>query len=213
MEIDSFVASLLRFGRGAGGDSVVAWEGEVAYGLSYDRTVLVRAITDVVRVGEVVFRATDYEGSEVKMEGDRVTFYPGSGVKVRVQRPAFSWKGLHGLYERLWSEEGPGVSLSRSDLKLLDESLPHVELVWDGSQIKLLQRDIYTGKVVEILKGRSGEARAKMAIRTGDFWALMGMGLLWDIRAADGYFCASTVGVRAILGGCVYDDLGDLGVV
>ena len=215
MKLDQVVAAATKFGRGAGGDAVIAWKDDLVYCLSYDRTVLLRARRIVPRrPDEVVFHATDYEGPNCRLEGPNVIF-ENNGARVRTPRPVFTYEGLSKLFDRLWEGDGPALMVGRSVLSLLEEGLPHVEFVWNGEVTLLVQRDIYTGKTLELEQSPQMVAEKEpLAMRTDDFWSLFALAEVLLFKDLGTHFKVSDLhSFEAIVGGCIYDDLGTLGVV
>jgi hypothetical protein len=218
MKLDSVVAAAIQFGRGAAGDAIVAWKGDMVYCLSYDRTVCLQ-VRHVVpqREDEVSFRACDYEGPECGFKGKHVVFILENGARVRVPRPPYTFNGLDALFTRLRPSElgGAALMIERDILPYLDDSLPHVEFRWDGSEARIIQRDIYSGKILDIERRPIEGAQASpLAMRTGDFMALFGLHSSYRFQHCGDYFHVTNLhGVEAVVGGCLYDDLGKLHIV
>jgi hypothetical protein len=105
--------------------------------------------------------------------------------------------------------------LDASILSLLEESLPHVEFRWDGEQTRIIQRDIYSGKIIEIEKESQKVAEsAPLAMRTKDFGALFSLARsLRFMDCGDFFHVTDFHDIEAIVGGCLYDDLGKLNVL
>lgn len=217
MKIGDVVAVAARFGRGALGDAVVAWNGDVAYALSYDRTVLLRGRVEDIRADEVRFRACDWEGPDVRMKDGRVTFRvtrKGQDAEVTVPAPGETFRGFEGMWARFWPDDLPGrpaIGLHKDVLAVLDDGLPHVEMVFRDGHAVLAQRDIYTGRLVKVrrLAAVPGQT-APMAMRTADFLALFWLADDILLRDCGQYFIASGRGWDAVIGGCLYDELGVL---
>ena len=214
MKLESVIAAAVRFGRGAGGDAVVAWKGQEVYCLSYDRTVClhVKRITPK-RNDEVVFHACDFEGPNCRFEGASVIF-ENNGARVRTPRPPFTFEAFETLFKRLAEGTGASVLLSRDLLSLLDDDLPHVEFRWDGEKTILIQRDIYTGKTLEIdVLPQEVATKEPLAMRTDDFWSLFALASPLLFTDCGTHFKVSDLhSFEAVVGGCVYDALGTLGL-
>jgi hypothetical protein len=218
MRLEQIVAAAIRLGRGAGGDAIVAVKGPEAYVISYDRTVAlhIRGVAPP-QPDEVVFRACDYEGPLIKDSGTGHVVFTIEGGVVRVPKPVgWSFDGLASLFLRLTPEgKLPGVMLNRIVLSKIDETLPHVEFVWTEEGCRLIQRDIYTGKTLELaVKPVDSTGAEPLAMRTEDFAALFSMSKILLFSSASPVFLVSDHrAVRALVGGCLYDDVGVLKII
>ena len=105
--------------------------------------------------------------------------------------------------------------LERDILSYLDDSLPHVEFRWDGEEVRIIQRDIYTGKILEIERQPVDTVVAEpLAMRTDDFMALFGLCQSCRFQNCGSYFYVTNLhDIEGVVGGCLYDDLGKLQVI
>jgi hypothetical protein len=219
MHVDDVVAAAIQFGRGASGDAVIAWKGDVAYCLSYDRTVLLRA-TNVspVRDDAVVFRACDYEGPDCRLHGKWVEFTLQDNTKVSVPRPLQSFKGLSTLFKTFENESSQAdckLILARTILADFDADLPHVEFHFKPTATHLIQRDIYTGKVLDISRESVCKEAEPLAMRTQDFMALFGLAASLTFAQNKDFFLVTSMSseLTAVVGGCIYDAVGRLNIL
>lgn len=215
--IDRLIAASLKLGRGAAGDSILAWRGEDAYVLSYDRTICIHCWKMEEQTGEVSFRVCDYECPKISTDGEWVTFHLADS-KITVPAPVETFKGIAALFSRLKpakDNEHPKLILDRKILRNLSDDLPHVEFVWDGSDSKIIQRDIYTGKIVEIavVPHPHKIEQKPLAIRSADIFTMFSLGNSFMVTACEDYFHLTDLNkIEAIIGGCLYDDIGKLNV-
>lgn len=219
MNIRKALGPAMAFGRGASGDSVAAWGRDVLYALSYDRTVMYRVdrVTPGRKGDPVAFRVSDFESTDVKREGPALVFNVGDGALVRVAAPAETFEGLEALFTRFdlrGEPDAAAVMLTSKDAMLLDGDLPHVEFVARGGAFKIVQRDFYSGRTLEVeRKAMSGTGSVTMplAMRTQDFKTLFQLATSYVIKVGDGWFYADNLAdVRAVVGGCLYEDVGRL---
>lgn len=220
MNVDRLVAAALHFGRGAAGDAVLAWRGNDAYVLSHDKVICLHSSKLPHRETAVCFRVCDYETPDVQQRGNQVIFSVRQGnemAEVTVPAPPESFAGLAGLFARFKAGVvgRPGVMLSNGLLRLLADDLPHVEFLWDDNQCRIVQKNVYTGKTLLIRKmpQRAGEGKP-LALRTADLFALFSLANAFLLtHCGDYFFLTDFRGLEAIVGGCLYDDLGDLNIL
>ncbi len=171
-------------------NTVYAIENEV-FILGYDNTVLLRfklRRTEAPFAHPVSFRANDYDSQDFYEEDGKIVFSQQSGDYTRLKRcgtPDMTPAQVRELFEELEASAGDAVevSLDKQVLPLLDRSLSHIEFVGaEGEQLKLIQRNIYSGTVIEIQKGADGGGLLgteslsadiePIALKTPDFMAL-----------------------------------------
>lgn len=191
-----------------------------------DNTVLIRFFSpDGSFKNPVSFLANDYEGDSFYEENGKIIFT--SSVKGFVkakscQVPAQTPEDVETLYKKYTKKPENQVTLSKSILGLLDTALSHVELSVNNGEFVLTQRDIYSGSIQKIkkksglgissdnLKGSFGP----IGLRTSDFEALFtfseSLNFFLDPKLGYIVVTGSKWKMRAIIGTCLYDELGTI---
>ncbi len=164
--------------------------GDEVFIFGYDHTILLRfklRKTEAPFAHPVSFKADDYDSQEFYEEDGKIVFAQQSGDYTRLKRcgtPDMTPAQVKALFEQLLEAQGEyvEVQLDKQVLPLLDRSLSHTEFTGEaGGQLKLIQRNIYSGTVIEVEKGGGGgllgaETLAAdiepVALKTPDFSAL-----------------------------------------
>jgi hypothetical protein len=160
------------------------------YILNMDHTVILNFTIPSKEPGfdnAVAFSANDYDSEKFHEEEGKIIFAQKNS-KTGVVRTK-SCAGVEVSFEeieKLFSEHyrkmrDPGLSrfsFERDSLPFLEENLSHLEIKAEGGKWSIVQRDIYTGVVIE-LKKPAGDLRddldrdfGPIGIRTNDFLAL-----------------------------------------
>ncbi|MFA5525883.1 MAG: hypothetical protein WC992_03570 [Acholeplasmataceae bacterium] len=158
--------------------------------LGYDHTVLLRfklRKSEAPFAHPVSFRANDYDSQEFYEENGKIIFVQKNGEYTRVKScgtPDMTPVQVRELFHKL-NEADSGfvtVQLDKNILPLLDRSLSHTEFVGAaGEPLKLIQRNIYSGSVIEVVResggGLLGDENLEddiepIAIKTPDLMAL-----------------------------------------
>lgn len=214
IHIDRIAVMAVRLGHSALGDSIVAWKGENAYVLSYDRTTLATCRVSPVFDGEIRFRATDYIGQKVRVNGTRAVFTSSSKIHVTVVMPPETFSLLDEMFSKfVVAEDGARVLLGQNDLTALDEDVAHVEIGWRHRQCYLFQRDVFTGRVVTIgpLVGSGHEGARPIAVRTLVLQALASISSsLVVVDCGQWFRITGDNGLEAVVGACLYDSLAEI---
>ena len=168
-------------------NTIYATGGEI-FIMNYDHTVMLHFR---LRKSEgqfdqpISFKANDYDSNHFEEKDGRIIFYSGKGDYERKKICGTTditpeeVKEIYGDY--ILDEDGRQiVSLSRDMLELLDQDLSHIEFSGKkGETIKMIQRNIYSGGIIEIKKSSKGffkeeltEDFGPVAIKTDDFKAL-----------------------------------------
>ena len=163
------------------------------YILNYDHTVLLRfklRKSEAPFAHPVSFRANDYDSNQFREEEGRIKFTSTSGEYTKVKTcgtPDLSPDEVEQLYKEYTAidpDQFEEVTLDKNILPLLEKSLSHTEFVGvAGGVVKLVQRNIYSGAVIEVQKEPSAggllgttdtltENLEPIAIKTQDFLAL-----------------------------------------
>jgi hypothetical protein len=214
--------------------STVYAEGSTIYIFNSDHTLLLRF---QLRNSEspfekaVSFRASDYDNRDFREEDGRVVFTSGvEGWKREksCSTPELTFEDVAAMWERCEEEDGleNTVLLSAELLKLLDDSLSHVEISAVDGDLKIVQRNIYSGSIIEITRESDGFGLAgdeikgdfgPIGLRTPDFRALFEFqpSLSFHIPSGEGGIVVvksldSKMPLMAVLAQCLYDELGGI---
>lgn len=200
--------------------------GKDLYILNMDDTILMHFLMDQKFPGAVSFFANDYESPSVEIDQGAITFITNrSGYEQRksCQQPKLDFEGVTGIWRRFFpvTTDYP-MMISKAAAGLLDDSLSHVEIHGKDNQIKLIQKNIYSGSRVEVFESGASESLLSMhvvpenmqpiGIRTNDFQALFSFAESITFYIQPGhnyvYFKDSANLFEGILATCVYDELG-----
>ena len=169
-------------------NSIYAINNEV-FIINYDHTVLLRfrlRKTESPFKNPISFNANDYDSNEFYEEGGKIIFICTEGnmqrkksCKISNNTPTEIKDVFLKFIKR--QEECAMINISKSILSLLDVNLSHIEFSGiKGSPIKLIQRNIYSGSVIEIQEKTESTLFQSalpfniepIALKTNDFVAL-----------------------------------------
>lgn len=165
--------------------------------MNYDHTVLLRfklRQTETAFEHPISFKANDYDSDVFEEVDGKIIF--------TTEKPGFTRKKICGTtdmtpeqVQELFSGyfdigEREGVELTKDVLELLDPALSHVEFIGEeGKPIKMIQRNIYSGGIIEVTQKGTGmfsnELKAgfgPIAIKTGDLQALFSFPDMGDLK-------------------------------
>ncbi len=201
------------------------------YILNQDFTVLLRF---PLRQSEnpfdspISFAANDYDSSIFAEKDGKICFVQEQGDFVReksCRTPGQSPKEIKKMFKDLSNvgKKKDKATLNTDFVKLLDESLSHVEFSARKGSLIIKQRNIYDGSVITIVKkkkkglGVSSDAKLEsfkpIGIRTNDLLALFAFaesvsfyfnnkGITW-VESED-----RKMPFKGIISQCIYDELG-----
>lgn len=200
--------------------------------MNYDHTVLIRfrlRQSEGVFEHPVSFKANDYDSNIFEEKDGRIIFYTEKGGYERKKvcgTSDLTTEEVKELFEKYVVDEEPrqAVELSEEVLSLLDDSLSHIEFSGEkGGSIKMVQRNIYSGGIIEIKKSNKGlftetldEDFGPVAIKTDDFKALFSFQSVlkfeFPTRGAEDYIMIRSLDKNkrdmvAIVACCLYDEL------
>ena len=220
LEIPALVAAQLR--NGSQQESVVLVKGQTAYVVNSERTMLVRMLLDDTFSSEIRWRAADWEdGTIVATFGGNTTFRSSQTGIARTKTcpaPTLSFVEVDTAWNKSLSDTDgqSGYVLVGSVLKShLDESLSHVEFWNVDGRLRLKQRDLYGGSLIELDLNLMANTDHKLnidriSVRTKDFLGLFlvdGLGHKPVFRFGSKSTRVEGNTFMAILGNCVYDDM------
>lgn len=190
----------------------------------------------------IAFFSSDYESSKFEINHDLVGFKldSTSGEWTRTTTckiPNQTFGDVDDMFKKLYN--GPvidkhqiigGAIIDKGVLDLIKENLSHIEFSVRNKELYLIQRDIYSGSISEIKrKNREGlglieepyefsRDPAPLGIRTNDFLALFSFAdkvTFQFLPEEFGYFLvkAPHSGLTGVLGGCLYDSIGELNYI
>lgn len=229
-EIFQYAAKLDQSGKMK--NTILCNEREV-FIINFDKTILLSFILPVVCEDfkeRIIFDANDYDSSIFEVEGNSVVFKQVENGYVRKKKcgvnKSLDFDAISTLYYR-YSRKKTTASfgLRREIMDLLQDDLSHVEIHNDNG-LKIIQRDIFSGTVIEITKDKSGlDILASdnlgqfepMGLRTVDLDALFSYDRELSFSFVPGlnYFIVNgkTTKMKGILSWCLFDEIGNFNVV
>lgn len=179
---------------------------------------------------EIVFDANDYDSSNFYIEDHSIVFKIVQDGYIRKKKcgtnKTVNLKDIIVLYQSYTEKKiTSNFALKREINGLLQDDLSHVEIHYDKG-LKIVQRDIFSGTIIEITKDKSGlnlTATDKLSpfepigLRKIDLDALF----LYDREVSFSfvpdlnYFIikGKTTNMQGILAWCLYDELGTIDIV
>jgi len=169
-------------------NTIYAIDNEV-FILNYDHTVLLRfrlRRTEGNFEHPISFKANDYDSNVFEEVDGKIVFHSEKGDYQRkkicgtTDLTPKEIKQLYHTYQEETDEKLSPIVISRDVLELLDSDLSHIEFSAEaGGNMKMIQRNIYSGGIIEIEKVNTGliqeiieEGFGPLAIKTDDFRAL-----------------------------------------
>lgn len=169
--------------------STIFADGSEIFILGSDRTVLVRfglRATELPFKHPVSFNANDYNSNRFYEEDGKIVFVTEQDGFKRTKscgNPSMTLETVRGVWEKFPAVETNCIQLNKAVLNLMDADLSHVEISGVNGQLHIVQRNIYSGAVIDITRAADegglglGTTDAiqdfgPVGIRTGDFMAL-----------------------------------------
>jgi hypothetical protein len=209
--------------------STVYCLGRKVYILNQDHTTLLRfrlRKTDKLEFDSPVsFHANDYDSQHVEERDGKICFIQSAAGFQRVKScrtPKLTPEAVEEMFKEYKVEPTNSVTLSSKVLGLLDENLSHIEFSAEDGELSIVQRNIYSGSIIEIKREKTGglvevkdelEDFAPIGLRTNDFMALFSfIPTLQFHFLGEGFICADSkddkMPMRALVSKCRYDELG-----
>jgi len=228
-DIFKYAAALDQSGKMK--NTILCSEREV-FIINFDRTILLSFVlkkTSAEFKERIVFDVNDYESSNFYTKDGALIFETAADGYIKKKKcgtnKQLDFETISKLYYKLSRKKAAShFSLNKAILAFLQDDLSHVEIHYDNG-VKIIQRDIFSGTIIEIEKDRSGlffetdnvEPFEPMGLRLSDLEALFIEDKELSFAFAPGlnYFIveAKTSGMKGILSWCLFDELGSLGVV
>lgn len=203
------------------------------YILNYDHTVLIRFR---LRQGEstfsepISFKANDYDSNDFQEEDGKIVFLTeqdGFTRKKSCGRAEYSSEDVKALFHGFLSdrtEESEEITLNKSVIGLLDGDLSHIEFSGkEGESICMIQRNIYSGGIIEIREKSDGmfhnalrKSFGPVGIKTNDFVSLFSfqdtLKFEFPSKGKDDYIIIRSLDrhkrdMTAIIACCLYDEI------
>ena len=203
--------------------------------LNYDKTILmsISLKTESAAFEEpICFDANDYDSPMFRIEGNSIIFEINKDGYSRKKKCGTSAKGLtfeniSDMYLRLSRNKVKSkFGLRKEIMPLLSEDLSHVEIVYKDDAPMLIQRDIFSGTVIEIEKEKSQgfgfvdqddlQPFEPIGLRTVDLDALFQYDSELSFEFTGKHYFkvkGKTTPMIAILSQCLYDELGTVNVL
>jgi len=231
--VEQIFASAVALDQNGGmRNTVYALENKI-YILNYDHSMLLRfrlRKSEAPFQHSVSFRANDYDSNEFFEDGEKIVFVSDKGgyqKKKSCGTPDFTPEQINEIFKKYQKQEGIEVTISKDILTLLDTELSHIEFVGEkGKALKLIQRNIYSGTVLEIQEKNSGffsqalEADIEpVAITTNNFSALFlfqdTLKFTFLTKGEEGCIIVQSMDahkrdMRGVIAPCLYDEIIEL---
>ena len=191
--VEQIFAQAVALDQSGGLRNTIYAIGHEIFILNYDHTVLLRfrlRQSEGTFEHPISFKANDYDSNHFEEKDGRIIFYSESESGEYLRKKVCGTTDLTAeevkeLYTHFSTpspdeKEREVVNLSKDVLQLLDSELSHIEIAGEeGQQIKMIQRNIYSGGVIEVEKVNNGMFKEELktsfgpvAIKTDDFKAL-----------------------------------------
>lgn len=188
-QIEQIFAQAVALDQNGGLRNTIYADKREVYILNYDHTVLLRfrlRSHESPFTEPISFRANDYDSNEFEEVDGKIVFLTeqnGFQRKKSCGRAEYNpdeVKSLFRTYLSEQSEASESVTLNKSVLSLLDADLSHIEFsAVEGGTLTMLQRNIYSGGVIEIKEKTDGmfnnimkDGFGPVGIKTNDFTSL-----------------------------------------
>lgn len=193
--IENIFSKAVGLDQSGGMRNTVYAIGKEIYILNHDHTVFLQfklRPSESSFKSPVSFRANDYDSNVFEEEDGKIVFFSKAGDYHRKKScsvPDLTPEQVRDLFSSFEKpEKGFAVRLGKAVTELFEDGLSHIELVGDkGDALKLIQRNIYSGGIIEIQEKSEGGLFAPdsvlpfdlepVAIRTSDFNTLFSF---WD---------------------------------
>lgn len=201
------------------------------YILNQDYTVFLRFTlrdTETPFQHPVSFRANDYESKRFKEENGKIIFETEAEGFKRTKScssPDQTPEEVRKHFREYKPIKENVIHLSKGLLSLLDENLSHIEIRAEGGKVFFVQRNIYSGAVIEVSRGEEGLLTTDeitsdfgpIGIRTSDFIAMFSFldNISFSFNPDAGDYCClrsrdPRMKMDGIIAQCLYDELGDV---
>lgn len=218
-------------------NTIYTIESEV-YIINQDNTVMLRfPLRDSEQSFKepISFRANDYDSRAFHEEGGKIVFTTEADGWKRTKTcgtPDATPEEVRAMFKKFKPVKTNKVMLHKSICGLLEENLSHVEISAEDGELSIIQRNIYSGAVIELTRAEAGGLGVAsgdemdsdfgpLGLRTPDFMALFAFNdhLQWTFppEGKADYCCVQSrdpkMKMQGVVACCVYDELGQIGEV
>lgn len=228
--IFSYAVALEQTGRQK--NMIFFWQ-NIVYILNADKTVLLRFEATQDKSPEPVgFYASDYDSPIFEIEDGCIVFIQKGAEFDRRKKcrvPNQTFQEAEDLFYKFYDPDKflYYASIQKDTLSLLNESLSHIEFVVKDKGVKIIQRDLYSGTIIELERKMVPDGFGLLTpddvlpdilptagVRTSDFMALFSFNDKINLFLPNepGYFLVEGVhnNMLGIVAGCLYDEMGYL---
>lgn len=206
--------------------------GKEVYIMNFDHTILLRfrlRSSEIEFAQPLSFKANDYDSNEFMEEGGKIIFMStnnGYQRKKTCGKAEYEPAQVRELFKTYLShKEGrESIVIDQSVLSLLDDDLSHIEFSGKkGGVMKMIQRNIYSGGIVEVSEKTDGLFQNNLAkdfgpvgVKTNDLKALFAfqdqLKLEFPDTAKEDYIMVKSIDktkrdMTGIIACCLYDEL------
>lgn len=179
------------------------------------------------------FDANDYDSPKIEIKDGAIIFKQISGHynRSKICRPSEDTpKEISSLFRQYPELSGGSVAITKDILALLEDGLSHMEISIEDGDLKIIQRDIYSGVIIEIgnnnVKGlnlqsdeiRKGYDFPPIGIKTKDFIALFSFNDVLHFRFPaenESHYCTvegRNLYMKGVISLCLFDGLGEVSI-
>ena len=176
----------------------------------------------------ISFKASDYDSNMFYEKNNKIVFetkFDDLTKKKSCGTPYLTPNKIIEIYHDFSPLKLNKVHLNKNIISLLDENLSHIEISSKNKQLKIIQRNIYDGTIIEITKNEKGfgisEDKIKtnfgpVGLRTNDFIALFSFNenltFSFSKNKNKGYcrVLGRNFKMSGIISLCLYDELGTI---
>lgn len=205
------------------------------YILNQDSTLLLRfklRESEAPFAHPISFRANDYDSKTFREENGRIVFMIEQDGFQRAKTcgvPEATPDDVETLFRSFKPYTANNIRINSCLTSLLDESLSHIEIGSVSGKVRFIQRNIYSGSIIEITRKEEEGGLGLMevdaidkdfgpvGIRTPDFLALFSFVEQLSISFPSGsvdYACLRSRDPKMMMDGimstCIYDELGEI---
>lgn len=231
-QIEQIFAQAVALDQSGGLKNSIYAKGKEIYIINYDHTVLMRFRlrgSETEFSHPISFKANDYDSNDFEEVDGKVVFSSSNEGYERKKicgKAEHSHEEIQELFKSYLTTPGEKVTVTigKSVLTLLADDLSHIEFFGKkGNPLKMIQRNIYSGGIIEISEKNDGifssnlpESFSPVGLRTNDFVSLFAFQdhLKFDfgMNENDSFVVVKSIDknkrdMAVIVSGCLYDEL------